>query len=247
MEATRGLVPHDPADRRQRPDPGIPRRLLRRLLWMGNISIGSRVLDAGCGRGELTRFLTELAIESSGIDESEQDIAAATAEGSPTEFVCCRAAAGIPFPERHFDAVLARELPEHHGNLLDLTALRATAHLLATVRPEGRLILVRRVASACSNPSDGHHLGCYLRHLETFPGSPSVSYLIDSLLEPSSWKRILDRRPLAGFVTAALSVPRNAPTGREWEQIADRAALRRRQGCCDWGLQAAEMKERTPA
>jgi SAM-dependent methyltransferase len=241
------LLPYDPADDRQRSDPGIPRRLLRRLLRIGNISIGSRVLDAGCGRGELTRFLSELAIEASGIDQSEQDIAAAQAAAGQLDYACCRAAAGVPFPEQHFDAVLARELPEHKGNLLELTALRATAHLLATIRPEGRLIIVRRVDSACSNPSEGHHLGCYLRHLETFPGVPSVSYLIDSLLEASSWKRILDRRPLAGFVTAVLSVPRNTPTGREWQQIADRAALRRRQGCCDWGLQAADTRKRTPA
>jgi SAM-dependent methyltransferase len=227
-------------------DPGVPRRLLRRLLRIGNVSIGSRVLDAGCGRGALTRFLSELAIEVCGIDQSAPDVAAAQAVAGEIKYACCRATTGIPFPERHFDAVLARELPDHHGNLLDLTALRATAHLLATIRPEGRLVLVHRVESACSNPSEGHHLGCYLRHLETFPGVPSVSYLIDSLLDASSWKRILDRRPLAGFVTAVLAVPRDSPTGREWKQIADRAALRRPQGCCRWGLQSA-TRERTTA
>jgi SAM-dependent methyltransferase len=239
------LLRHDPADGPQRSDPGIPRRLIRRLLRIGNITIGSRVLEAGCGRGALTRFLSELAIEASGIDQSEQDLAAATAANSPNEYACCQAV--VPFPERSFDVVLARELPEHHGNLLDLAALRATARLLAKIRPEGRLIIVRRVESACSNPSDGHHLGCYLRHLETFPGVPSVSYLIDSLLDTSSWKRILDWRPLAGFVTAVLAVPRQTPTVREWEQIADRAALRRRQGCCNWGMLAAETRERTRA
>jgi hypothetical protein len=87
-------------------------------------------------------------------------------------------------------------------------------------------------------------LGCYLRHLEIFPGVPSVSYLIDSLLEAAAWRRIIGRRPLAGFVIAVFTVPRDAPLGREWEQIADRAALRLRQGCCDWGLQATELRER---
>src|SRR5262249_51718696 len=138
------LPPYDPADGRPAMDPGVPRRLLRRLLRIGNISIGSRVLDAGCGRGALTRFLSELAIEACGIDQSAPDIAAARAAAGHIEYACCQAAAVVPFPERHFDAVLSRELPDHHGNLLDLTALRATAHLLSTIRPEGRLILVHR-------------------------------------------------------------------------------------------------------
>jgi SAM-dependent methyltransferase len=238
------LVPYDPADGRQPSDPGIPKRLVRRLLRLGEISVGSRVLDAGCGRGELTHLLNELAIDASGFDESAEHIAAARNVAGQLEYACGRAAANVPFPEHYFDAVLARELPEHHGNLLDMTALRATAHLLATIRPQGRLMIVRRVDPACSNPPDGHHLGCYLRHFEIFPGVPSVSYLIDSLLEAAAWRRILGRRALAGFVIAVLSVPRDATPGREWEQIADRAALRRRQGCCDWGLQASEMRER---
>ena len=238
------LVPYDPADGRQPPDPGIPKRLVRHLLRLGEISVGSRVLNAGCGRGELTHFLSELAIEASGFDESAEHIEVARNVAGQSDFACCRAAANVPFPERHFDAVLARELPEHRANLLDLSALRATAHLLATIRPEGRLIIVHRADPACSNPSDGHHLGCYLRHLEIFPGVPSVSYLIDSLLEAATWKRVLGRQPLAGFVIAVHSVPRETTSGREWEQIADRAALRRQQGCCHWALQAAEMRER---
>jgi SAM-dependent methyltransferase len=218
-------------------------------LRIGEVSVGSRVLDAGCGRGELTRFLSGLAVEASGLDDSVEHISAAQAAAGQLDYACSRAAAGVPFPEHYFDAVLARELPDHHGNLLDLMALRATAHLLATIRPQGRLIIVRSVDPACSNPPDGHHLGCYLRHLETFPGVSSVSYLIDSLLEVATWRRIIGRRPLAGFVIAVLSVPRKAPTCGEWELIADRAALRRREGCCDWGLQATETSERarTPA
>src|SRR6516164_2673727 len=110
------LLPYDSADGRVPTEPGIPRRLLRQLLRIGKISVGSRVLDAGCGRGELTRFLAELAIEASGLDESAERIAAARTAAEHLDYACGRAAAGVPFPERRFDAVLARDLPEHRGD-----------------------------------------------------------------------------------------------------------------------------------
>ncbi len=237
------LLPYDPAYGRVPTEPGLPKRLLRHLLRIGRISIGSRVLDAGCGRGELTRFLSELAIDASGLDESAERIAAAQAAAGHLTFSCGAVAAGVPFPERHFDAVLARDLPEHRGDLFDFPALRATAHLAAAIRPEGRLIIVRRVEPMWSSPFPGHLQTCYLRHLESFPGVASVSYLADSLLDASTWRWMMGRQPRAGFMIAHLALPDFFRTKREWEQIADQAALRRRHACCPWGAQSAETRE----
>ncbi|MGE5194769.1 MAG: class I SAM-dependent methyltransferase [Deltaproteobacteria bacterium] len=237
------LLQYHPADGRVPTEPGIPKRLLRRLVRNGNISIGSRVLDAGCGRGELTRFLDELAVEASGFDESAACIAAAQAAAGHLSYACSRAAVGVPFPERSFDVVLARDLPDHRGNLFDFQAMRATAHLLATIRPQGRLIIVRRVDAALSNQPGGHLQTCYLRHLESFPGVSSVSYLADSLLDATTWKWMMGRQSRAGFMIALLALPDSPRTKREWEQIADEAALRRRQACCVWGAQAAKTRE----
>jgi SAM-dependent methyltransferase len=236
------LLPNDPADGRVPSDPGIPKRLLRRLLRIGKISVGSRVLDAGCGRGELTRFLSELAIEASGMDESAERIAAARSGAKHLDYACGRAAAGVPYPERHFDAVLARDLPEHRGDLFDFQALRASAHLLATIRPEGGLIVLCRVEPAWANQPEGHLATCYLRHLESFSGVASVSYLADSLMDATTWKWMMGLQPRAGFMIAHFTVPASSRTRRAWLQLADHAALRQRQACCAWGAQAAQTR-----
>jgi len=236
------LLPYDSADGRVPTEPGIPRRLLRHLLRIGKISVGSRILDAGCGRGELTRFLSELAIDASGMDESAERIAAAQSAASHLDYACGRAAAGVPFPERQFHAVLARELPEHRGDLFDFPALRASAHLLATIRPEGRLIILRRVDPAWASQPEGHLQTCYLRHLESLSGVAAVSYLADSLMDATTWKWMMGRQPRAGFMIAHFTVPVASRTRREWLQLADQAAMRRRQACCAWGAQAAETR-----
>jgi SAM-dependent methyltransferase len=236
------LLPYDPAEGRVPADPGLPKRLLRHLLRISKISIGSRVLDAGCGRGELTRFLSELAIDASGIDESAERIADAQSAADHLTYVCGRAAAGVPFPERHFDAVLARDLPEHRGDLFDFQALRASAHLLATIRPLGRLIILHRVAPEWGHQPTGHRSTCYLQHLESFPGVASVSYLADSLLDATTWKWMMGRQPRAGFMIAHVALSDTIRTKRDWEQIADRAALRHRGACCAWAAQATEAQ-----
>jgi hypothetical protein len=147
----------------------------------------------------------------------------------------------MPFPEQTFDVVLGRELPEHRGDLCGHEALRATAHLLATVRPLGRLILMSRLESRWSNQPGGHLKTCFQQHLECFPGLRQVSYLVDSFVDTTTWKWMLGRQPRAGFITAALTISHTRRTCREWEQLADQAASSRKQICCAWAEQAAEQ------
>lgn len=214
--------------------PGLSRRLLRRLVESGRIGVGSRVLDAGCGRGELTRFLDNLSVDAAGIDESPDRIAAAQFAARHLDYTCCRASTTVPLPERSFDVVLARDLVEHRGDLLSAAALRATAHLLATVRPGGRFVLVGRIESQRSKHPGLHEPTCYQQHLAAFPGTWATEYLADSLSELGTWKRLLGWQPLGAFMIATLTVPAEARGVREWEEIANCAARFRRRTCCLW-------------
>src|SRR5258708_32867243 len=99
------LLPLRPLEKGTMTAPGIPRRLVRRLLEIGNISIGSKVLDAGCGRGDLTRFFDELAIDASGFDDSPDRIAAAQRAAGHLDYSCCRSSNAVPFPDQSFDVV----------------------------------------------------------------------------------------------------------------------------------------------
>jgi SAM-dependent methyltransferase len=233
------LLPFRPLEQGPLTAPEIPRRLFRHLIRTGNISVGTKVLDAGCGRGELTRFFDELAIDVSGADESPQRIAAAQAAAGHLNYACCRASIAVPFPEQSFHVVLARELSEHRRDLLSHEALRATAHLLATLRPMGCLIVTSRLEPSWSNQPGGHLQTCFQQHLECFPGLCQVSYLVDSLVDATTWRWMLGQQPRAGFVTAALTISPTRRSCREWEQIAEEAASGRKQHCCAWSEQAA--------
>jgi SAM-dependent methyltransferase len=185
------LLPFRPTDKAPLTSPGIPRRLLRHLIRIGKISVGSKVLDAGCGRGDLTRFFDELAIDVSGIDESAERITAAQTAARHLDYACGRASTAMPFPEQSFDVVLARELPEHRNDLFGHEALLATAHLLATVRPLGCLIMMSRLEPGWSNQPGGHLQTCFQQHLECFPGLRQVSYLVDSIADSTTWNWML--------------------------------------------------------
>ena len=234
------LIPFRPLECERIAAPGLPRRLLRHLFRTGKISVGSKVLDAGCGQGELTRFLDELAIDASGIDESPDGIAVARSAAGHLTYLCCRSSSSVPLPAQSFDVVLARKLSEHQGNLFSREALLATAHLLATVRPLGCLILVSRLEPRWSNQPGGHLQTCFQQHLESFPGLRHVSYLVDSLTDKTTWKWMLGQQPRAGFITAALTLSQTVRTCREWEQIADQAASGRSRTCCTWAESSAE-------
>ncbi|HEY2250275.1 MAG TPA: class I SAM-dependent methyltransferase, partial [Planctomycetaceae bacterium] len=233
-------------DRGHMTAPGIPRRLLRHLVRIGKISIDSKVLDAGCGRGELTRFFDELAIDVSGIDESPERITAAKSAAAHLDYSCSRPSMAMPFPEQSFDVVLARELPEHRVDLFSHEALRATAHLLAMLRPLGCLIMLSRLEPGWSNQPGGHLATCFQQHLECFPGVRQVSYLVDSFVDKTTWKWMLGRQPRAGFITAALTISQTRRSCREWEQIADEAASSRRQICCAWSQQTVRQNAESP-
>ncbi len=239
------LLPFRPTENRGMTVPGLPRSLLRRVLRMGRISVGSKVLDVGCGRGELTRYLDELLIDASGFDESAECVAAAQSAAGHLRYVCGSLSSPIPFAGQSLDMVLVRDLPEHRGDLVSRRALRATAHLLAAVRPEGCLIVMSRVEGAWSNPPGGHLPSCYHQHLESFPGLCRMSYLADSVLAATTWNWMAGRQPRAGFIIAQLAVSAGPRTCQEWEQIADQAALRRRPACCAWGTQAMEIQDAT--
>ena len=47
----------------------LPRAVVRHLLFAHQIGLGSRVLDVGCGHGELVHFLDDLGMDAVGLDE----------------------------------------------------------------------------------------------------------------------------------------------------------------------------------
>lgn len=127
------------------------RHLSRRLndaFAMAEVIPGMRLLDVGCGRGEIIRHCMRLGVPAIGIDYAEvatlmtRDIIKGEIESEQTAQVSaavCRAdAKHLPFPDEYFDRVLLFDVVEHlypwelHQTLLDIHRI---------LKPTGRLII----------------------------------------------------------------------------------------------------------
>lgn len=119
------------------------RRLSRRLeqaLAAAEIAPGMKVLDIGCGRGEILRHCTRLGAEAYGIDYSSVavHIASELAEQDGEARVNLADAKVLPFRSAAFDRVLMLDLVEH---LHPWELQRALSEARRVLRAQGRLIV----------------------------------------------------------------------------------------------------------
>ncbi|WP_376087368.1 class I SAM-dependent methyltransferase [Roseomonas sp. CCTCC AB2023176] len=99
---------------------------------------GQRVLDLGCGTGEITRMLRALGAEVTGLDLSEAMLARARAKnGGPHHRAFLGDAESLPDRDATYDAVVTRHLV---WTLPDAPAAFAEWHRV--LRPGGRLLIV---------------------------------------------------------------------------------------------------------
>jgi ubiquinone/menaquinone biosynthesis C-methylase UbiE len=118
-------------------DPEIQR--VRRVAWdaLGPVP-GKRLLDAGCGAGEVARDLAAAGADVVALDHSAATMAAAAArdEGGSIRYVTGDVA-GLDFPDASFDAVRCERVLQH---LEDPD--RAILELARVTRPGGRVCLI---------------------------------------------------------------------------------------------------------
>lgn len=100
-------------------------RRLHDAFDVAEVTAGMRVLDVGCGRGEIIRHCMRLGVEAFGIDYAEaavrmsQDVIEAEWQGgdeisrSTPAGVCRSDAKRLPYPSNYFDRVLMFDVVEH--------------------------------------------------------------------------------------------------------------------------------------
>jgi ubiquinone/menaquinone biosynthesis C-methylase UbiE len=109
-------------------------RRLKQAFETAGVSAGMRVLDVGCGRGEILRHCSKLGVEAFGVDYAPTALRMAQDAGRAYQ----ANAKWLPFPAAFFDRVLMFDLVEHlHPWELD-QALREARRVL---RDGGRLII----------------------------------------------------------------------------------------------------------
>ncbi|MFC2015652.1 class I SAM-dependent methyltransferase [Chloroflexota bacterium] len=113
---------------------GIPSGYPRALAYL-DPTPGDRILDIGCGRGEIVRQCVELGASAVGLDYSQAAVEIARRDG--TRDTVRAGATGIPFPACSFDKILFMEILEH---LDDSDLATALDEIKRVLRPGGRMV-----------------------------------------------------------------------------------------------------------
>ena len=95
-------------------------------------AVPRRVLDAGCGRGELAERLAHTGIDVVALDQSERMVELTRARGVDALVADVQA---LPFADGEFDVVVANFMLYHVPDVH-----RALAELARVLRPGGRLV-----------------------------------------------------------------------------------------------------------
>ncbi|MGA9858841.1 MAG: class I SAM-dependent methyltransferase [Solirubrobacteraceae bacterium] len=113
-----------------------PDLALRRGFALRNVAPGDRVLDLGCGAGDLTADLASTGAHVLGIDVAEAALRRARRRHPELDFRRAEIGEALPIEEQSCDVVWASEVIEHVAD---------TEHWLREVRrvlaPGGRLLL----------------------------------------------------------------------------------------------------------
>jgi 2-polyprenyl-3-methyl-5-hydroxy-6-metoxy-1,4-benzoquinol methylase len=99
----------------------------------------ARILDFGCGTGDIAAAMDRMGYQVTGCDIAEQmiEIARRSHGGTPTKWICLRPDwEALPFGDCSFDGVVASSVFEY---LVDVR--RVTAELSRVLRPGGVLLL----------------------------------------------------------------------------------------------------------
>ena len=109
-------------------------RRLSQAFEVAEVTPGTRVLDVGCGRGEIVRHCARLGVQAYGVDYAPVALRMAR----DAENIYQANAKRLPFPTAFFDRVLMFDLVEH---LYPWELDQALAEARRVLRPDGRLIV----------------------------------------------------------------------------------------------------------
>jgi SAM-dependent methyltransferase len=165
---------------------------------------GERVLDLGCGRGELSCAIAEAGAVSIGADFSRDALSmareTAATLGRTVLLVRCRAEA-LPFREQSLDAVLATDIVEHLPEPDLRAAVRAVHNVL---KPGGRFVV--HTAPTREFMAVGQHLKRMLQRLKGVPVAPVLT--LESELREAGHSNIHSRASLRAALATAFRSPR---------------------------------------
>jgi SAM-dependent methyltransferase len=192
----------------------VPERKAKLREALQSVPSGSPVLDAGCGNGEFSFYLTQLGYEVTGTDISAVAVEKARQSVPHGRFEVASLDAGLPFAAEQFAAAWCTEVLEH---LFDVHM--ALAELNRTLRPNGLLVLttpyhglIKNLAIAVAGFE--RHYDPYISHIRFFTQQSLEACLQRAGFHVEAWSAFGRRWPLwmSFFVIARkVTAPGTAP------------------------------------
>ncbi|MEX2286021.1 MAG: class I SAM-dependent methyltransferase [Planctomycetaceae bacterium] len=224
---------------------GLPRRLLRHLIFAHDIGVGSRVLDVGCGSGELVRFFDQLGVVATGVCLSADELSATRAGAPGLEFLETGGVEALRTQSRLFDMVTVRQSAAHAENLFSAEAFQATADLIDVLRPGGSLVFVLQHGKSqfAAASVSRHESSCCSQHFGVFPGACSTADFPTAAGQPDGWRWVLGQQPHSTTTTFTYTRAVNARERHDWRAIGE-AAAQAKSGLCCQHLRACDADAR---
>jgi SAM-dependent methyltransferase len=224
----------------------LPRAVLRHLLLAHQVGLRSRVLDVGCGHGELVHYLVDLGIDAAGLDESPDNIACAKRLEPRSDFQLVMAPAEQSLEhignDEPLDLIVVRHLTTYDGSLFCASSFQATAKLMQHLRPGGWLVFLVHRDTGRSSVDTPHDVACFARHLSSFPGTCRVSHFADCELATiaNDWLHL--HRHHGEFLATSFRAPQVPMSAAAWQHLATQAAGSYGDACCSWATRAIERQ-----
>ena len=124
----------------------------RRIVKKSGLKAGMRLLDYGCGPGDMLLTAQEFDIEAHGIDNFERSVSMAKKRGLD---VVHGDSSSMPYPKEHFDVIFSQSVLEHVHDPVELVK-----QLTPYLKPNGTLVL--------SCPTPGAHFWDDPTHVRPF-------------------------------------------------------------------------------
>src|SRR5450755_5169911 len=144
-----------------------PDLLLRAAFAQANVQAGERVLDLGCGEGDLTAVLARAGARTLGVEVAEAALARARRRHPELSFERVPIDDPLPLADGAFDVVWASEVIEHVADTARWLSevrrvLAPRGRLLVTTPSHGRLPIALGGLERFAEPL-GDHLHLYTR------------------------------------------------------------------------------------
>ena len=221
----------------------LPRTVLRHLLFAHQIGLGARVLDVGCGHGDLVHVLDDLGLEATGLDESAENVSWAKELEPRADFYIVSPSAELMWEhigdDQPLDLIIVRHLTAYDGSLFSPLSFLATSRLLQHLCGGGSLVFLIHRETDSSEAAQTHEVACFARHLSFFPGTCRVKHFSDCELATRASDWLHGQRHHGEIVMISVQVPAEPFAALAWKQLAVEASGSSAATCCAWATRAA--------